>query len=107
MQVPNINLRIHPQLKQLLDEYCEENLEKISEAISSAIKDYIGFGNFKGQKIENKLESDEGKTYRLNIRVHPRLKKALVEYCKKNNENFTEAVTNAIKLYIGYHKKLG
>jgi hypothetical protein len=101
-QIAYIDLRIHPHLKQALDKHCDAHLEKISEAVTNAIKSYIGFGKPAIDKAEKEFGQDEGKTFRLNIRVHPRLKEALEVYCHKNEEKYTQAVTNAIKLYIGF-----
>jgi hypothetical protein len=106
IQIAHIDLRIHPHLKLALDKYCEVHLEKISEAVTNSIKNYIGFGKPAIDKTDIKFEQDEGKSFRLNIRVHPRLKEALEEYCKKNNEKYTLVVTNAIKHYIGLKKPL-
>jgi hypothetical protein len=102
IQIAHIDLRIHPHLKLALNKHCEVHLEKISEAVTNSIKNYIGFGKPAIDKSNINFEQDEGKSFRLNIRVHPRLKEALEEYCKKNNEKYTLAVTNAIKQYIGY-----
>lgn len=58
------------------------------------------------KKLPETLESkDQGKTERLDIRIHPILKKALENYCKENLESTTEAVTNAIKAYVNFNKK--
>jgi hypothetical protein len=107
IQIAHIDLRIHPHLKRALDKYCDAHLEKISEAVTNAIKSYIGFGKPAIDKAVKEFEQDEGKSFRLNIRVHPRLKEALEAYCRANSEKYTETVTNAIKLYIGLNKKLG
>jgi hypothetical protein len=53
----------------------------------------------KNRKTEN-IKSE-----RLEIRIHPRLKQALDDYCAKHLEKLTEAVTNAIKKYVGFEKK--
>ena len=50
--------------------------------------------------------SDDGKVTRLDIRMHPRLKDALQEYCDSHLETITEAVTNAIKRYIDFEKTI-
>ena len=47
---------------------------------------------------------DDGKVTRLDIRMNPKLKKALEEYCDQHLETITEAVTNAIKKYIGFDR---
>ena len=104
--ITNIDIRISPDLKEALDTYCEENLEKASEAVTSAIKSYIGFGKTEKTEIGELPKKDEGKTLRLNIRVHVRLKDALNEFCLKNNAKITDVVTHAIKLYIGYKIEL-
>jgi hypothetical protein len=106
-QISNIDIRIHPELKRRLDLFCEENLEKISEAVSSAIKELIGFGK-QGDSgmFQSEDDRDEGKTFRLNIRVHPRLKDALNEFCTRNNIKYTHAITVAIKKYIGFEERL-
>jgi hypothetical protein len=58
------------------------------------------------KKLPDTIETKEvGKANRLEIRIHPILKKALQEYCKKNLESTTEAVTNAIKAYVNFNKK--
>lgn len=49
-------------------------------------------------------KQDEGKSDRLEIRLHPAIKLALKNYCTKNYESTTEAVTRAIKQYIGFEK---
>ena len=82
--ITNIDIRVAPNLKQALDAYCEENLEKVAEAVTSAIKSYIGFGKSEKTKIGEFPKKDEGKTLRLNIRVHVRLKNALNEFCENN-----------------------
>jgi hypothetical protein len=56
--------------------------------------------------MEKKQEKqNEGKSDRLEIRLHPAIKLALKNYCTKNYESTTEAVTRAIKQYIGFEKK--
>jgi len=58
------------------------------------------------KKLPETLESkDQGKTERLDIRIHPILKKTLENYCKENLESTTEAVTNAIKAYVNFNNK--
>jgi hypothetical protein len=106
IQIAHIDLRIHPQLKRALDKHCEVHLEKISESVTNAIKNYIGFERPAIDKSDIGFEADEGKSFRLNIRVHPRLKEALESYSNKHNENYTQLVTNAIKHYIGFKKTL-
>jgi hypothetical protein len=105
-QISSIDIRIHPKLKASLDLYCEAHLEKMAEAVSNAIKNYIGFGHKTSiRKNARDFEKDAGKTLRLDIRVHSRLKEALQEYCKKNDEKVTDAVTNAVKRYINFKKE--
>jgi hypothetical protein len=56
--------------------------------------------------MEKRTEpKDDGKAGRLEIRIHPTLKRALENYCKRNYESVTEGVTRAIKQYIGFEKK--
>ena len=49
---------------------------------------------------------DDNKTTRLDIRMHPKLKEALDKYCEAHLESITEAVTTAVKRYIGFDKKV-
>jgi hypothetical protein len=104
-EVGHIDIRMHPDLKVALDNYCEAHLEKVTESIASAIKNYIGFGKAAVSTAGTPLGTDEGKTFRLSIRVHPRLKDALAEYCKRHTTNHTQVVTDAIKIYIGVLQK--
>jgi len=102
--VPSINIRIHPELKDALDKYCDEHIEKIAEAVTSAIKHYIGFGKPPIQKPLLKVETADSKPLRLDIRVHPRLKTALQEYCTNRSESITDVVSTAIMTYIGFNE---
>jgi hypothetical protein len=45
------------------------------------------------------------KSGRLEMRINPILKEALKKYCDEHIESSTEAVTNAIKKYIGFDKR--
>lgn len=101
VQVAFIAIRIQPAIKAALDKYCEKNLEKLSEAVSNAIKNYIGFARPVANRPEKRPVQDKGRSYCLNIRIHPRLKVALVKYRKATKVSITYAVTSAIKLYIG------
>jgi hypothetical protein len=102
--ISSINIRIHPSLKTSLDLYCEEHIEKIAEAVTSAIKEYIGFGKPPVERPVHIHENIEGKALRLDIRVHSRLKEALQDYCDKKSELITDTVTDAIKMYIRFEK---
>lgn len=54
---------------------------------------------------EEKKYIKVGKKDRLEIRIHPVLRKALLDYCGKHLESTTEATTRAIKAYIGFEKR--
>lgn len=99
--IANLDFRMHPELKQQLDAYGEMHLEKSTESITSALKSYIGFNAPPVKKPAVIPETDKGKSLRLNVRIHERLKEALEEYCKKSGETYTDAITNAVKMYIG------
>lgn len=102
--ISSINIRIHPDLKAALDRHCEEHIEKISEAVTAAIKNYIGFGKPQIDRPVIINKTIEDKTLRLDIRVHSRLKEALQDYCEKKIESLTGVVTISIMQYIGFKK---
>jgi hypothetical protein len=99
-----IEIRIDPDLRSFLAEYCEKNLQTTAEAVTHAIKELIGFGKpnpAKRQIIEDL--SGSKKTERLEIRIHPRLEKELVKFKTENRiDNVSLVITEAIKQYIGY-----
>jgi hypothetical protein len=105
-KIAYLDFRLSPSLKMALDKYCDEHIEKTTEAINNAIKCTTGFGGTPLKKTIQQFEPDTGKTIRLNVRTHPLLKISLDEYCLKNGMNLTDAVTNAIKNYIGFSENL-
>jgi hypothetical protein len=100
--VANLDFRISPVLKLSLENYCETHIEKTTEAINNAIKQLVCFGGIKPKKVDREFEQDKGKSIRMNVRTHPTLKESLEEYCKKNGETITVAITKGIKNYIGF-----
>lgn len=97
-----LDFRLSPVIKDALDQYCENHFEKTTEAINNAIKNLVGFGKSHIKMETRQFDKDKGKTIRLNIRTHPLLKESLEEYCRNNGVSFTDAITNAIKMYIRF-----
>lgn len=97
--IATINIRISPALRESLDLYCETHIVKLSEAVISAIKAYIGFGQAPCVKNEKAAPDDETKTLRLDIRIDSRIKDALEAYCKESGETVSEAVVEAIERF--------
>jgi metal-responsive CopG/Arc/MetJ family transcriptional regulator len=96
-----IQIRISADLKNSLETVCARRLESISEAVTRAIKNFIGFGMPRSHKNKISKLTDSKKDERLEIRIHPLLRKALMEFCKDNNiDTVSQAVIRAIKLYI-------
>jgi hypothetical protein len=97
--IATINIRISLALRESLDLYCETHIVKLSEAVVSAIKAYIGFGQPPCVKKEKAATDDKPKTLRLDIRVDSRIKDALEVYCRESGETVSEAVVEAIERF--------
>ena len=104
-----IELRISAELKQALTEYSDRNLQSVMETTNHAIKKFVGFGEREPKKA---YISDEGilpKNDRLEIRVHPELKKMLIKTKERvdfqGNERkatLSAMVISAIMQYISF-----
>jgi len=94
-----IEMRISIQLEEALNHYCEQNLVTVAEAATQAIKQFIGF-NSSEQTSREIAEEIAEKPKRLEIRIHPKLKEQLREFCQRNDASISLVVTNAINLYI-------
>jgi len=51
---------------------------------------------------EKKKKYDRGTAARIDIRLDPKLKEALDEYCSQNYETKSNVIKAAIKKHIGY-----
>jgi hypothetical protein len=98
-----IEIRISCALKDALESFSRRNLQTTSEAVTHAIKEFIGFGQNNPPKRKiGKNTPDKNKTGRLQIRIHPRLKKEFYQFCYNSGiKKKTIALTEAIRLYIG------
>lgn len=95
-----IEMRISEGLQLALEGYCERNLVTVAEAATQAIKNFIGFNSETPVRRQITEDSDE-KPKRLEIRIHPKLKQSLVEFCKVHDEaSISSVVTNAIYKYL-------
>lgn len=98
-----IDMRISNALKKALESFCRKNLQTSSEAVTHAIKQFIGFGQINPPKRKvAKINLDKKKNKRLQIRIHPRLKNQFAKFCKSSGiENHSVALTEAIRIYVG------
>ena len=94
-----IEMRISTGLHEALENYCEHNLVTVAEAATQAIKNFTGFNSL--EKISREITEDTAeKPKRLEIRIHPKLKEHLREFCQNRKTSISSVVTNAIYEYI-------
>ena len=98
-----IDMRISDAQKDALESFCGKNYQTTSEAVTHAIKQFVGFGQLNPPKRKiGKIDQDRKKNGRLQIRIHPRLKNEFYEFCDNSGiENKSIALTEAIRRYIG------
>lgn len=106
-----LEIRLSSDLKRALDLYSEQNLESVMETVNQAIKHYVGFGQ-DNPKMPPLCDDDLPKTDRLEIRVHPLLRKMILDICNKNDGKddsksikISKVVISAIIQYIGYNQR--
>jgi hypothetical protein len=96
-----IEIRISADLKNSLETVCARRLESISEAVTHAIKNFIGFGMSQHPKPKIYKLTEDKKDERLEIRIHPKLRASLLDFCGKYNiETISQAVIMAITQYL-------
>jgi UDP-N-acetylmuramyl pentapeptide synthase len=101
-----IQIRISADLKNSLETVCARRLESISEAVTHAIKSYIWFGMSQHPKPKIYKLTEDKKDERLEIRIHPKLRAALLDFCGNHNiETISQAVIIAIIQYLKHIKK--
>jgi len=104
-----IEIRLSTDLKQALSNYSDNNLETVMETTNRAIKQFVGFGEENPSKPCLSNEGELPKNDRLEIRVHPELKKMLKNTRNKidvsktgKSPNISSMVISAIMQYINY-----
>jgi hypothetical protein len=109
-----IEVRLSTELREALSEYSSRNLETIMETTNRAIKAYVGFGEQKPLKPVITNEGDLPKKDRLEIRLHPQLKKMLLDAKNRigidaegNPPKISAMVISAIIQYIGFSEVSG
>jgi hypothetical protein len=107
-----IEVRLSSDLKQALESYSIRNLESIVETTNRAIKAFVGFGEQNASDPVLSNEDDLPKKERLEIRVHPQLKKMILDaktkISAKSNTlkpSISAIILSAIIQYIDYQAK--
>ncbi len=108
IKTERIEIRISSALKQALSDYSDKNLESVMETTNRAIKKFVGFGEKEPPKPFLSEEDNLPKNDRLEIRVHPELKKMLLSMKSKiadtqtgKGPNISTMVLSAIIQHIG------